>query len=167
MKTFGIVGWSGSGKTTLLDHLIPVLVARGIRVSTVKHTHHDIDLDKPGKDSHRHREAGATEVAVTGPTRWAIIHELRDGAPEPSLEDLLARLDPVDLVLVEGYKSHRFPKLEVHRPSVGKPLLAAGDATVVAVATDTPGLDAPVPVLSLDDAAAIADFILSAIGVRT
>lgn len=164
MKVFGIVGWSGSGKTTLLADLIPVLVGRGLSVSTVKHTHHDIDLDKPGKDSYRHRQAGATEVAVTGPTRWAIIHELRAGAEEPGLEALLARLAPVDLVLVEGFKSHRFPKLEVHRPSVGKPMLAATDPTIVAVASDAALPAARVPVLDLADVAAVAAFIIARVG---
>jgi molybdopterin-guanine dinucleotide biosynthesis protein B len=159
-RVFGVVGWSGSGKTTLVTGLIPELVGRGLTISTVKHTHHDIDIDKPGKDSHRHREAGATEVLVTSPRRWALIHELRDAA-EPDMEALIRRMAAVDLVLVEGFKSHRFAKLEVHRPAVGKPLLAATDPTVVAVASDEalPGL--VLPVLPLADVGAIAAFIMT------
>ena len=159
MKTFGLAGWSGSGKTSLLRRLIPELRARGLSVSTVKHAHHAFDLDQPGKDSHTHRQAGATEVLVTSSARWALMHELR-GADEPSLEALLARMSPVDLVLVEGFKRVALPKLEVHRPSVGKPLLAGGDPWIVAVATDAAGLAVDRPVLALDDTAAIAGFIL-------
>lgn len=156
----GFVGWSGSGKTTLLTELIPHLVGRGVRVSTVKHTHHDIDIDKPGKDSYRHREAGATEVLVTSPNRWALVHELRE-IPEPDMESLLDRLGPIDLILVEGFKSHRFPKIEVHRPGHGKPLLAASDETVVAVASDATLSGLHVPVLALSDVAGIANFIIA------
>lgn len=156
---FGIVGWSGSGKTTLLTALIPELVGRDLRVSTVKHTHHDIEIDKPGKDSYRHRQAGATEVVVTAPQRWALVHELR-GTAEPDLETLVGRMNPVDLILVEGFKNHRIAKLEVHRPALGKPAMAAADATIVAVASDAalPGI--AVPVLPLADVGAIADFIV-------
>ena len=114
MKVLGIVGWSGSGKTTLLTALLPLLRARGLTVSTVKHTHHGFDMDRPGKDTYRHREAGAHEVLVAAGTRWALLHEVI--GPEPSLPELLARMQPVDLVLVEGFKTHPFPKLEVHRP---------------------------------------------------
>ena len=119
MRVLGIVGWSGSGKTTLLTRLIPLLRARGLTVSTVKHTHHGFDMDRPGKDTYRHREAGAHEVLVASGTRWALLHEVV--GPEPGLPELLTHMHPVDLVLVEGYKGHPFPKLEVHRPALGKP----------------------------------------------
>ncbi len=164
MKTFGLAGWSGSGKTSLLRRLIPELRARGLSVSTVKHAHHAFDLDQPGKDSHTHRQAGATEVLITSSARWALMHELR-GADEPSLEALLARMSPVDLVLVEGFKRAALPKLEIHRPANGKPLLATDDATIVAVATDEPGLAVDRPLLALDDVVAIADFITGHLGL--
>src|SRR5260370_34393929 len=122
MKIFGFAGWSGSGKTTLMTALIPELVARGLTVSTIKHAHHAFDVDQPGKDSWRHREAGATEVLVASERRWALMHELRD-APEPSLDALVARISPVDLLLVEGFKRHPHPKLEVYRAALGKPLI--------------------------------------------
>jgi molybdopterin-guanine dinucleotide biosynthesis protein B len=134
MKVLGIVGWSSSGKTTLLTAMLPMLKARGLRVSTVKHTHHNFDIDRPGKDSYRHREAGAHEVLVVSGTRWALLHEIEGG--EPSLPSLLARLDPVDLVLVEGYKSHAFDKLEVYRPALGKPPIWPDIPDVVAIASD-------------------------------
>jgi molybdopterin-guanine dinucleotide biosynthesis adapter protein len=134
MNVLGIVGWSGSGKTTLLTAVLPLLKARGLRVSTIKHTHHDFDMDRPGKDSFRHREAGAHEVLVASGTRWALLHEVE--GPEPSLPTLLAKLDPVDLVLVEGYKAQPFPKLEVHRPSLAKPPLWPDMAEIIAVASD-------------------------------
>ena len=159
MRIIGLAGWSGSGKTTLLARVIPVLIARGIRVSTVKHAHHGFDVDVPGKDSHTHRVAGATEVFVSSARRWAQIHELRD-EEEPSLGDILARLTPVDLVVVEGYKRHPHPKLEIHRAEVGKPLLQPDDDWIVAVASDGPLPDARVPVLDLDDAEKIADVLL-------
>ena len=162
---FGVVGWSGSGKTTLVTSLVPELVGRGLRVSTVKHTHHDVEIDKPGKDSYRHRAAGATEVLVTSPRRWALVRELRD-EPEPEMESLIARMEAVDLILVEGFKSHRFPKLEVHRPATGKPMLAANDPSIVAVASDVALPGAAVPVLALDDIAAIARFIVDFFALR-
>jgi len=158
-KVFGLVGWSGSGKTTLMTDLVPKLIASGLTVSTVKHTHHDIEIDKPGKDSHRHREAGATEVIITSPVRWALVHELRD-QPEPDMRDLLERMAPVDLILVEGFKSHEFPKLEVHRSETGKSLLAEKDRTIVAVASDVPLPGLAIPRLPLDDVDAVADFII-------
>jgi molybdopterin-guanine dinucleotide biosynthesis protein B len=157
MRVIGIAGWSGSGKTTLLARLIPVLVAQGFRVSTVKHAHHAFEIDRPGKDSHTHRLAGASEVMVASARRWALIHELRDGR-EPSLPELLAQLGPADLVLVEGFKREAVPKIEVHRAALGKPLLQLDDPFVVAVASDA-ALDLPVPVLDLDDIAAIAAFV--------
>jgi molybdopterin-guanine dinucleotide biosynthesis protein B len=134
MKVLGIVGWSGSGKTTLLTAILPMLLRSGLRVSTVKHTHHDFDMDRPGKDSFRHRQAGAHEVLVSSGTRWAILHEVE--GREPALPELLAKLDPVDLVLVEGYKNYPFPKLEVHRPALGKAPIWTTTPDVVAVASD-------------------------------
>src|SRR3954451_21378241 len=126
MRIIGFAGWSGAGKTTLLRRLIPVLVGSGLRVSTLKHAHHAFDVDQPGKDSWEHRQAGATEVMVSSANRWALMHEHR-GAPEATLEELLGRMSPVDLVIVEGFKRHAHPKLEVHRPSLGKPLLCRED----------------------------------------
>jgi molybdopterin-guanine dinucleotide biosynthesis protein MobB len=158
MRIFGLAGWSGSGKTTLLTRLIPELTRRGISVSTIKHAHHEFDVDKPGKDSWQHRQAGAREVMVASARRFALMHELRD-QPEPALSELIARMAPVDLLLVEGFKRDTHPKLEVHRPAVGKPFLYPDDPHIVAVASDT-ALTVPLPVLPLDDAAAIADFIL-------
>ncbi|MFN3398094.1 MAG: molybdopterin-guanine dinucleotide biosynthesis protein B [Sulfurimicrobium sp.] len=158
MKVFGLAGWSGSGKTTLLEKLIPLFVARGLRVSTIKQTHHDVDLDQPGKDSYRHRAAGASEVLLTSSARWALLHELRD-APEPALAQHLARLSPCDLVLAEGFRQAALPKLEIHRAGNGKALLYPGDRHIIAIASDMP-LDAPLPRLDLNDPAAIADFIL-------
>jgi molybdopterin-guanine dinucleotide biosynthesis protein B len=160
MRVIGMAGWSGSGKTTLLAKLIPRLVARGLSVSTVKHAHHAFDVDQPGKDSHTHREAGATEVLVSSARRFALVHELR-GAAEPSLAELLAKLAPVDLVIVEGFKRGSHPKLEVFRAEVGKPLLHPDDPHVVAVASDRPLAAATVPVVDLDDIDAIIDVILA------
>jgi molybdopterin-guanine dinucleotide biosynthesis protein B len=159
MRIFGLAGWSGSGKTTLLTALIPELVRRGVSVSTIKHAHHEFDVDKPGKDSWLHRQAGASEVMVASSRRFALMHELRD-APEPSLDALVARMAPVDLLLVEGFKYARHPKLEVHRPSAGKPFLYPDDPHIVAVASDE-NLAVPLPLLSLADISAIADFILA------
>lgn len=160
MRVFGLAGWSGSGKTTLMTQLLPALLQRGVSVSTIKHAHHAFDVDQPGKDSYRHREAGATEVMISSENRWALMHELR-GAAEPSLEQLLRHMSPVDLVIVEGFKRTAMPKLEIHRPSLGKPLLALEDADIVAVASDMPvaGLGA-LPRFALDDAGAIAAFII-------
>ena len=154
MRVIGIAGWSGAGKTTLLAKLIPRLVARGVTVSTVKHAHHGFDVDQPGKDSHTHRMAGASEVLVSSATRWALVHELR-GAAEPSLARLLEKLAPVDLVIVEGFKHGAHPKLEVYRAAVGKPLLHPDDPHIVAVASDAPVAGARVPVVALDDIEAV------------
>src|SRR6266446_729111 len=162
MRIFGLAGWSGSGKTTLLTAIIPELAVRGLSVSTIKHAHHDFDIDRPGKDSWRHRQAGASEVMVASARRWALMHELR-GAAEPSLDELVARLSPVDVVIVEGYKRHPHPKLEVHRPSLGKPLLYPDDPHIVAIASDEP-FAAPLPLLSLADPAAVAGFMLDHLG---
>lgn len=164
MKLIGFAGWSGSGKTTLLVRLIPALTGRGLTVSTIKHAHHRFDVDQPGKDSHAHRTAGATEVMVSSANRWALMHEHR-GAPEPTLEELVAQMNPVDLLLVEGFKYDPHDKIEVFRRSVGKPLLAADDPHIVAVASDGRVPEAGVPVLALDDSAAIADFILDHCGL--
>jgi molybdopterin-guanine dinucleotide biosynthesis adapter protein len=162
MRIFGLAGWSGSGKTTLLAAVIPELVARGISVSTIKHAHHEFDIDRPGKDSWRHRQAGAREVMVGSARRWALMHDLR-GAPEPSLDELAARMSPVDLLLVEGFKRHPHPKIEVHRPALGKPLLYPDDPHVVAIASDEP-IAAPIPLLPLGDPAAVAAFIADHLG---
>lgn len=164
MKIFGLAGWSGSGKTTLMVRLIPALVARGISVSTMKHAHHAFDVDQPGKDSYEHRAAGATEVMISSANRWALMHELR-GAPEASVEDLVARMTPVDLLIIEGFKRHAHPKLEVHRPALGKPLLCAEDPHVVAVASDAPVAGLRVPLLNLNDVPGIADFIIGHCGL--
>ena len=159
MRVFGFAGWSGSGKTSLIEALIPRLVASGLTVSLVKHAHHAFDVDQPGKDSHRHREAGSAEVLVSSATRWALMHELR-GAPELTLDQAIGRLSACDLVLVEGYKRAALPKLEVWREAVGKPLLHPVDPHIVAVATDRPArLDSRLPVLDLNDVAGIATFI--------
>lgn len=159
-RVLGITGWSGAGKTTLLTRLIPLLVGRGLRVSTLKHAHHDFDVDVPGKDSHTHRQAGATEVIVASSRRWVQMHELA-GEAEPTLAELLERLTPCDLVLVEGYKRERHPKLEVYRASVGKPPLHPQDPHVVAVATDGPLPGAGCPVIDLQDKQAVADAVLA------
>jgi molybdopterin-guanine dinucleotide biosynthesis protein B len=158
MRVFGLAGWSGAGKTTLLSKLIPALTAQGVRVSTLKHAHHEFDLDTPGKDSWVHRQSGATEVAIVSANRYAIMHELR-GAPEPAIEDLLPRLAPVDLLLIEGFKRHKHDKLEIHRPALGKALLAAADPDIVAVASDAEIAGLAVPLLDLNDIAAIAAFV--------
>lgn len=159
MKIFGIAGWSGSGKTTLLEKLIPSLVDRGLRVSVIKHAHHGFDIDKPGKDSYRHREAGAAEVMLACGTRWALMHECR-AEPEPTLAELVSRLAPCDLVLVEGFKQEPVPKLEVHRPANGKPPLFAERDDIVAIASDQL-MAAPIPVLPLNDIDAVTDFIVA------
>ena len=160
MRVFGLVGWSGSGKTTLMTRLIPELARRGIRISTVKHAHHSFDVDQPGKDSFLHRTAGAVEVMVASANRWALMHEHR-GAPEADLAELVRHMSPVDLLIVEGFKSAPHAKLEVHRPALGKPLLCRDDPHIVAVASDAPLDGVSLPVLPLDDAAAIARFILA------
>ena len=159
MRVFGFAGWSGSGKTTLIESLVPRLGARGLRVSLVKHAHHDFDIDQPGKDSHRHRMAGCAEVLVTSAVRWALMHELR-GAQEMTLADAIARLSACDLVLVEGWKRARIPKLEVWREMLGKAPLHPGDPNIVGIATDTPArVRSPLPAFALNDPGAIATFI--------
>jgi molybdopterin-guanine dinucleotide biosynthesis protein B len=157
LKVLGIIGWSGSGKTTLVTALLPLLLGRGLSVSTVKHTHHGFDMDRPGKDTYRHREAGAREVLVASSRRWALMHEVEGN--EPELPDLLARLSPVDLVLVEGFKAHPFAKLEVHRPALGKPAIWPDQADVAAVAADAP-IRCDRAVLALNDPASVMDWLL-------
>jgi molybdopterin-guanine dinucleotide biosynthesis adapter protein len=161
MQIFGFAGWSGSGKTTLIERLIRRFVAQGLDVSLVKHAHHAFDIDRAGKDSHRHREAGCREVLVTSAARWALIHELR-GAPELAVEAALERLGPCDLALVEGFKTAPIPKLEVYRESVGKPLLHLNDHYILALATDVPlnpALSTSLPIFDLGDVEAIAAFV--------
>jgi molybdopterin-guanine dinucleotide biosynthesis adapter protein len=160
MRVIGLAGWSGSGKTTLISKVIPVLVGRGLRVSTVKHAHHAFDIDRPGKDSWLHREAGAAEVVVASSRRWALVHELRD-EPEPTLPALLAKLGPADLVIIEGFKRHAHPKLEIYRAAVGKPLIYPQDDCVVAIASDTALPQAQLPVLMLDDIEGIANVLMA------
>jgi len=162
---FGISGWSGSGKTTLIKRLIPEFCRRGLTVSTIKHAHHRFDIDQPGKDSYEHRAAGATEVLVSSAARWALIHEHRD-APEPGLAELTARMVPVDLLLIEGFKNDFYEKLEVHRPSVGKELLCLADDQVVGVASDAALPGVTLQVFDLDDIVAIADFVVARCGLQ-
>jgi molybdopterin-guanine dinucleotide biosynthesis protein B len=163
MKVIGIAGYSGSGKTTLIEKMIPLLVAEGLRVSLIKHAHHQFDVDQPGKDSYRHRHAGCTEVMVSSPARWALMHEMR-GAPEPALQEQLKRFSPCDLVIVEGYKSEPIPKIEVHRRAARAPLLHLTDPHIVAIATDEP-LDTRLPQLPLDEPASVAAFVLRHLGL--
>lgn len=163
MKLYGVVGWKNAGKTGLMERLVTEITGRGFTVSTVKHAHHRFDVDHPGKDSHRHRVAGATEVLLASRNRFALMHELRD-EDEPSLDALLSKLAPVDLVLIEGYKRDAHPKVEAHRAVTGNPLIAPDDPTVRAVASDT-ALDLDRPVFDLDDTRAIADFILAETGL--
>ncbi|MBL9052476.1 MAG: molybdopterin-guanine dinucleotide biosynthesis protein B [Tabrizicola sp.] len=162
MKVYGIIGWKNSGKTSLMERLVAEIVGRGFSVSTIKHVHHDVDLDQPGKDTHRHRVAGAQEVVLAGAARFALMVEHR--GPEPELAAVLARLAPVDLVLVEGYKRDAHRKVEVWRAETGQPLIQPGDPLVRAVASDA-ALALPVPVLDLNDTKAIADFILREAGL--
>ncbi|MBM7068532.1 molybdopterin-guanine dinucleotide biosynthesis protein B [Actibacterium sp. 188UL27-1] len=163
MRIYGVTGWKNNGKTGLMERLVAEITGRGFKVSTLKHAHHTFDVDHPGKDSHRHRTAGATEVLLASGNRWALMHELRE-AEEPPLEELLARLSPVDLVLIEGYKTGPHPKVEAHRGETGSALIALGDPLIRAVASDVP-VDATVPVFDLNDTRAIADFILSEVGL--
>lgn len=158
MKTFGFAGWSGSGKTTLIEKLIPRFARRGLRVSLIKHAHHTFDVDQPGKDSFRHRHAGATEVLVTSSRRWALMHELR-GAQEPSFDAQVQHLSPCDLLIVEGFKHAPIPKLEVWRAQTGEGLLHPQDPHIVAVASDAK-VETKLPLLDLNDDAGIADFIV-------
>ena len=164
MKTFGFAGWSGSGKTTLIEQLIPRFVERGLRISLIKHAHHTFDVDHRGKDSYRHRQAGACEILVTSSRRWVLMHELR-GTPEPSFEQQVQRISPCDLLLVEGFKHAPIPKLEVWRAATGEPLLHPNDPHIVAVATDSE-VKTKLPVLDLNDDAGVAAFILAHLGLN-
>ncbi len=165
MKVFGITGWSGAGKTTLIEKLTPMLIGFGLKVSTLKHAHHSFDLDTPGKDSYRHRKSGATEVMICSRERWVLMHENR-GQPEASLDSLIARMTPVDLLIVEGFKAETHDKLEVYRRDHGKPPLSDDDSRFVAVASDTPLPERRIPVLDLNDIGAIADFIVRHCGLE-
>ncbi len=155
IRVIGLAGWSGSRKTTLLVRVIPALVARGLRIATLKHAHHDFDIDRPGKDSHAHRKAGASEVLVSSRRRWAMVHELGD-EPEATLAQLLERICPCDLVVVEGFKRESIPKVEVYRSAYGRPPLHPDDPLIVAVVSDVPFENAAVPVVDLNDAEAVA-----------
>lgn len=159
MRIIGLAGWSGSGKTTLIKKLIPRLIGRGVKVSTLKHAHHGFDLDQPGKDSFFHRAAGATEVIISSAKRWAILHELREEA-EWDLPALVVKMSPVDLVLVEGFKRDAFPKLEIHRAANDKPLIYPEDPHIVAIASDVALPQAKIPVIDLDDVDSIANVLL-------
>jgi molybdopterin-guanine dinucleotide biosynthesis protein B len=159
MRIIGLAGWSGSGKTTLVTKVLPVLIGRGLKVSTLKHAHHGFDLDRPGKDSFMHRAAGASEVIISSAKRWAVLHELRE-EPEWDMPALIRKVTSVDLLLVEGYKRENFPKIEIYRAANGKPLLHDEDKFVVAVATDTPLPGAKLPVIDLNDIEAVADALL-------
>jgi molybdopterin-guanine dinucleotide biosynthesis adapter protein len=159
MRIIGLAGWSGAGKTTLLAKVLPLIVARGLTVSTLKHAHHSFDLDQPGKDSHTHRAAGATEVLIASANRYALMHELR-GAPEPSLYELLTKLSPVDLVVVEGFKTARYRKLEIFRAAVAKRALHVDDPLIVGIVSDTPFPTGARPVVSIDDAEAVVGLML-------
>ena len=163
MKIYGITGYKNAGKTGLMERLVTEIAGRGVTISTLKHAHHSFDVDQPGKDSFRHRQAGAQQVLLASRDRWALMTELR-GAAEPPLADLLAQLAPVDLVLIEGYKRDRHPKVEAFRAVTGNPLIAADDPTIRAVASDSP-LELDRPVFDLNDTVAIADFILSEVGL--
>lgn len=159
MNVLGIVGWSGSGKTTLLTAILPTLRRAGLRVSTVKHTHHDFDMDRPGKDSFRHRQAGAHEVLIASGTRWALLHEVE--GQEPALSTLLAKLEPVDLVLVEGYKAHPYSKLEVYRPLLGKPPIWTTTPDIIAVASDQDLQIDLMTILPLNEPEAVAAWVMA------
>jgi molybdopterin-guanine dinucleotide biosynthesis protein B len=164
MKVMGLAGWSGSGKTTLMMRLLPELIGRGLTVSTMKHAHHNFDIDQPGKDSYVHRSAGATEVVVSSANRWALMHEHR-GAPEPTAVELMRHMTPVDLLIIEGFKREPHPKIEVYREANGKPLLHPEDPHIVAVASDKPLSGIELPVLPLDDIKTIADFVIGHCGL--
>jgi molybdopterin-guanine dinucleotide biosynthesis adapter protein len=163
MRVFGVTGWKNTGKTTLTERLVAHLVAQGLVVSTVKHAHHNTDIDHEGRDSFRHRQAGAGQVIVASPARWALMTELRGGG-EPPLDTLLAHLAPCDLVLIEGFKTAAHPKIEAHRAATGRPLLAPANPTIRALATDTP-LDIALPQFDLNDIPAIAGFIRAQVGL--
>ncbi len=163
MKIYGVTGWKNAGKTTLMERLVEEFVIRGLRVSTVKHAHHETDVDQAGRDSFRHRTAGASEVMLSSPKRWALMRELRD-EPEPTLSELLARMSPVDLILIEGYKNEPHPKIEAYRTETMKPPLAEKNDTIRAIASDSP-LETKLALLDLNNTAQIADFIAKELGL--
>ncbi len=164
MRIYGVTGWKNAGKTGLMERLVADISQRGFTISTLKHAHHDTDVDQPGRDSYRHRAAGAQQVMLSSPNRWALMTELRD-QPEPSLADLLPLMTPVDLILVEGYKREPHPKIEAHRWETGRPLLVDSNPTIRAVASNTVPQNLRVPSFDLDDIPAVADFILSEVGL--
>jgi molybdopterin-guanine dinucleotide biosynthesis protein MobB len=163
MKTFGVTGYKNAGKTGLMERLVTEITARGLTVSTLKHAHHAFDIDHPGKDSYRHRTAGAHQVVLSSSNRWAMMTELR-GAPEPPLQDLIAQMVPVDLILIEGWKRDNHPKIEAYRQETSHPLIAPNDPTIRAVASDT-ALTVDRPLFDLNDTKSIADFILAEVGL--
>ena len=165
MKVFGIAGWSGSGKTTLITKLIPEIINRGRKVSTIKHTHHSFDIDKPGKDSHSHRLAGATEVLVGSSQKWALIHEDRENKKEADIDTLISRMEEVDLVLVEGFKNLNHTKIEIFRNTLKKPTLFNNDNSIVAIVSDCEMPEADIPKLDFSDIKGIADFIINRCGL--
>jgi molybdopterin-guanine dinucleotide biosynthesis protein B len=165
MRVYGIVGWKNSGKTTLVERLVTEITIRGFSVSTVKHAHHTFDVDHEGKDSFRHRAAGATEVLLASRNRWALMHEIRDGA-EPPLSELLEKISPVDLVLIEGYKRGNHAKVEAHRTETKQGLLSKDDATITAIASNDVIDGLSVPQFELDDVTAIASYILKEVGLE-
>ena len=166
MKIFGLAGWSGSGKTTLIVKLIPLIIGKGLTVSTIKHAHHAFDIDRPGKDSFEHRQSGAMEVLISSANRWALMHELPEER-EPPLSELIKRMSVVDLLLVEGFKWEPHPKIEVYRSSLGKPLLQPDDKNIIAVACDEKLNNIDVPKLQLSSVSEIAEFILTTLKIPT
>lgn len=164
MRIYGVTGWKNAGKTGMVERLVAEISQRGFTISTLKHAHHDTDVDQPGRDSYRHRAAGAQQVMLSSPNRWALMTELRD-QPEPTLADLLPLMTPVDLILVEGYKREPHPKIEAHRWETGRPLLVDSNPTIRAVASNTVPQNLRVPSFDLDDIPAIADFILAEVGL--
>jgi molybdopterin-guanine dinucleotide biosynthesis protein B len=162
MKIYGVTGWKNSGKTGLMERLVADMTDRGLSVSTIKHAHHSFDVDHPGKDSHRHRVAGAQEVLLASSLRFVLMHEIGDGQ-EPSLDELMTKLEPVDILLIEGYKANSHPKIEVHRSQTGQPLIALNDSTIRAVASNA-DITLDRPVFDLDDTRSISEFILAEVG---
>jgi len=165
MKIFGITGHKNTGKTNLMERVLKEIVSRGITVSTVKHAHHDTDIDHPGRDSYRHRQAGASQVVLSTKNRWAIMTELR-GSPEAKLENIIKSMNPVQLILIEGYKDNLYSKIETFRQEINKPLLARSNGTIKAVASDTSIQDLKVPNFNLNDTKKITNFLLQEVGIK-